>query len=40
MDPSNFTEKATGKVVEVSGVPGLTHAFIPDPLPPSMGMAG
>jgi Fic family protein len=34
MDPSNFTEKATGKVVEVSGVQGLTHAFIPDPLPP------
>jgi Fic family protein len=34
MNPSNFTDKATGKVIEISGVPGLTHAFIPDPLPP------
>jgi Fic family protein len=29
-----FTESKTGQVVEVSGVPGISHAFIPDALPP------
>jgi Fic family protein len=35
MNPSDFTENATGKVVEISGIPRLSHAFIPNPLPPN-----
>ena len=34
MDLSRFTEKKTGQIVEVSGVPGVSHSFIPNPLPP------
>jgi Fic family protein len=34
MDPTSFTRNKTGQVVEVSGIQGVTHAFIPDPLPP------
>jgi len=34
MDLSRFTARKTGKIIEVSGVPGISHAFIPDPLPP------
>ncbi len=34
MDPSNFTNKSPGNIIEISGIPGLTHAFIPNPLPP------
>ena len=35
MDLARFTTSKTGQVVEVSGVPGISHAFIPDPLPPN-----
>jgi Fic family protein len=34
LDLSNFTDRKTGKIVEVSGVRETSHAFIPDPLPP------
>jgi Fic family protein len=34
MDIQKFGNKKTGKLVEVTGVPGITHAFVPDPLPP------
>ena len=34
MHPQIFTDQKTGRLVPVSGDPGLTHAFIPDPLPP------
>ena len=34
MDISRFNANKTGRVVGISGVPGLQHAFIPDPLPP------
>lgn len=35
MDPTRFTASKTGDLVAVAGVPGATHAFVPDPLPPS-----
>jgi Fic family protein len=34
MDISKFGEKSPGKLIEISGVPGVTHAFIPKHLPP------
>ena len=30
-----FTDKKTGQLSPVSGMPGVTHAFVPDPLPPN-----
>jgi Fic family protein len=35
MDINRFTENKTGELVSIAGVPGLSHAFIPDPLPPN-----
>jgi Fic family protein len=35
MNSSDFKDKTTGTVIEISGIPGLTHAFIPNPLPPN-----
>ncbi|HEX6305379.1 MAG TPA: Fic family protein [Anaerolineales bacterium] len=35
MDVSKFTKNKTGKLVSITGVSGLDHAFIPDPLPPN-----
>jgi cell filamentation protein, protein adenylyltransferase len=35
MDIRAFGPRKPGKIVEVSGLPGITHAFIPDPLPPN-----
>jgi len=34
MEISRFTERKTGQIIEVSGIPAIRHAFIPDPLPP------
>lgn len=34
MRPEIFKDNAPGKVIPLTGVPDLTHAFIPDPLPP------
>jgi Fic family protein len=34
MKPENFVKNAPGKLIKVDGVPGITHSFIPDPLPP------
>ncbi len=34
MDISKFTDKSTGRLESISGVPGVTHAFVPDSLPP------
>jgi Fic family protein len=31
---TRFTAGKTGQIVEVSGLPGVSHAFIPNPLPP------
>ena len=33
MDISLFTEQKTGRVIEISGLSGISHAFVPDPLP-------
>ncbi|MCG8591050.1 MAG: Fic family protein [Proteobacteria bacterium] len=33
MKPSVFTAAKTGELVSVSGMPGVTHAFVPNPLP-------
>lgn len=35
MDLSLFNENKTGQLVEISGIPSATHAFIPDTLPPN-----
>ncbi len=35
MKPIVFEPQATGHLVAVSGLPDITHAFIPNPLPPS-----
>lgn len=35
MDIKKFSSKSTGKVIELSGIGALSHAFIPDPLPPA-----
>lgn len=35
MDITKFTPNKTGDIVEVSGIPGVTHSFIPAPLPPN-----
>jgi Fic family protein len=37
MDISKFSEHSPGKLIEISGLPGITHAFIPNPLPPDWG---
>lgn len=34
MGPKNFTTEKTGQLVPVSGASGITHAFVPAPLPP------
>jgi len=34
LDPSKFTAQKTGQLVPTSTVPGVTHAFVPAPLPP------
>ena len=34
MDISKFTEHSPGQIIEISGLPGITHAFVPNPLPP------
>lgn len=34
MDIKQFKENKTGELVRVSGVPGITDAFIPNPMPP------
>lgn len=36
MDISKFSKNSPGKIIEISGIKGLTHAFIPDPLPPNL----
>jgi len=36
MDISRFKSKNTGQVVEISGLPGVSHAFIPASLPPHL----
>lgn len=35
MDPSLFTAQKTGELVKISTLPGVSHAFVPAPLPPS-----
>lgn len=35
MNPEQFQPNYPGKLVSVSGIPGITHSFIPDPLPPN-----
>jgi len=35
MDPKQFQLNSPGRLVRVSGIPGITHSFIPDPLPPN-----
>ena len=40
MDISRFGETKTGELVRISGGAGATYAFIPNPLPPQMGVAG
>jgi Fic family protein len=34
LDPRRFTDCKAGELIPVSGVPGISHAFIPNPLPP------
>ncbi len=34
MDIKIFGDQKTGELVEITGIPGVTHAFVPDPLPP------
>ncbi len=34
MDISKFAEKSPGNLIPVSGLPGVSHAFVPDSLPP------
>jgi Fic family protein len=34
MNPDAFTDGRAGELVRVSGSPGITHAFVPAPLPP------
>jgi len=34
MDLTKFSPSKTGQLIEISGVRGVTHAFLPDPLPP------
>lgn len=34
MDPSLFGERRTGELVSVSGLPGVSKAFVPGPFPP------
>ena len=34
MDTRQFTPNAPGKLIPVTGIPGATHAFLPDFLPP------
>lgn len=34
MDISKFVTNKTGRIIEISGYPGASHTFIPDPLPP------
>lgn len=34
MNTSQFGPSKTGKIIPISGVPELTHAFIPNPFPP------
>ena len=33
MDPQIFSDKKTGQITPISGALGLTHAFVPNPLP-------
>ncbi len=33
MDPKIFSDKKTGQIIPISGALGLTHAFVPNPLP-------
>ncbi len=35
MKPDIFSSKATGRLAPLIGVQGLTHAFVPEPLPPA-----
>lgn len=35
MKPEAFKETRTGSLVPLTGIPGATHAFVPDPLPPA-----
>jgi Fic family protein len=35
LDISRFSEHSPGRLVEISGIPQVTHAFIPHPLPPA-----
>lgn len=35
MNPSSFTPNSTGRLIKIEGVPGVSHAFVPNPLPPS-----
>jgi Fic family protein len=37
MDISKFTAQSPGQLIEIAGVPGVTHAYIPNPLPPDWG---
>jgi len=34
MNVSDFSESSPGHLIEISGISGVTHAFIPNPLPP------
>jgi Fic family protein len=34
MDPKTFTDSKAGDLVSVAGSPGISHAFVPHPLPP------
>lgn len=34
LDINRFTASKTGQLIEISGIPGVNHAFIPNPLPP------
>lgn len=34
MDLTQFTERSPGQLIEISGLAGVTHAFVPRPLPP------
>lgn len=34
MDPHGFRESATGRLHPLAGSPHITHAFVPEPLPP------
>ena len=35
MDPKQFQKNCPGKLLPVSGIPGISHAFKPNPLPPN-----